>query len=390
MDETLGISLVREIMTEFARSTGLEPPSPSPRRYLWTDAFAVCNFLELWSTTGEVQFKELALKLVDQVHYTLGRHRGDDSRKGWISGYSEEEGALHPTRAGLRIGKALAERKPGERYNETLEWERDGQYFHYLTKWMHTLNRVSAVVKNPTYNRWAVELAQAAHNGFVHATPFGDRAMYWKMSVDLSRPQVSSMGHHDPLDGLVTFRELQAGLRGERGGSEGLHLKAEIATMAAMCEGRDWATDDALGLGGLLTDAYRIAQLMARGGFGHKGLLILLADASLTGLQAFVRQDHLRYPPDYRLAFRELGLSLGLHAVTRLKILIGQHEETFRGERGLERKVGALMRYLPIGEMIEMFWREDANRRSRTWLEHQDINMVMLATSLEPGTYLEV
>ena len=39
---------VREIMMEFARKTGLSPASGAPRRYLWTDAFAVCNFLGLY------------------------------------------------------------------------------------------------------------------------------------------------------------------------------------------------------------------------------------------------------------------------------------------------------------------------------------------------------
>ena len=34
--------------------------------------------------------------------------------------------------------------------------------------------------------------------------------MYWKMSIDLSRPLVNSMGHHDPLDALVTYMELRA------------------------------------------------------------------------------------------------------------------------------------------------------------------------------------
>lgn len=390
MDETLRIAMVREIMAEFARSTGLEPPHESPRRYLWTDAFAVCNLLELWTKTGETQYKELTLKLVEQVHHTLGRHRGDDSRKGWISGLSEEEGRRHPTRGGLRIGKALRERKPGERYDEVLEWERDGQYFHYLTKWMHALNRVGTITGDSTYNRWAVELAQAAHAGFVYAKPSGNRFMYWKMSTDMSRPLVPSMGHHDPLDGLVTFSQLQASLRAERGRSAGSDLTAETETMAAMCRGKNWATDDALGLGGLIADTYRIAQLMAKGGFDQRGLLVLLTDASLAGLEAFVRQNQLRYPADYRLAFRELGLSIGLHAVGRLKVLIGQNGEAFRGEQNLERKVGALIRYLPLGEMIETFWQDDANRQSGTWSEHQDINMVMLATSLEPGAYLDI
>lgn len=42
------IPMVREIMIEFANLSGLSPARTSPQRYLWTDAFAVCNFLELY------------------------------------------------------------------------------------------------------------------------------------------------------------------------------------------------------------------------------------------------------------------------------------------------------------------------------------------------------
>ena len=103
-------STVREMMMEFARETGLSPARKSPRRYLWTDAFAVCNFLGLYHQAGEETYLNLALQLVDQVHHTLGRHRGDDSRTGWISGLDEQEGRKHPTQGGLRIGKELKER----------------------------------------------------------------------------------------------------------------------------------------------------------------------------------------------------------------------------------------------------------------------------------------
>lgn len=40
------------------------------------------------------------------------------------------------------------------------------------------------------------------------------KRMYWKMSVDLSRPQVPSMGHHDPLDGYISYKAIQVGLPG--------------------------------------------------------------------------------------------------------------------------------------------------------------------------------
>ena len=73
------------LMQDFAERTGLSAASP-PRRYLWTDAFAVCNYLGLARATREHHYTTLALRLVDQVHHTLGRHRDDDPRTGWLSG----------------------------------------------------------------------------------------------------------------------------------------------------------------------------------------------------------------------------------------------------------------------------------------------------------------
>ncbi len=127
--------MIETLMVEFAERTGLTSES-EPQRYLWTDAFAVCNFLELSRQSGDGRFQDLALQLVDQVHHVLGRHRPDDSRRGWISGLEGERGGEHPTIGGLRIGKPLQERKPDEPPDERLEWEQDGQYFHYLTKWI--------------------------------------------------------------------------------------------------------------------------------------------------------------------------------------------------------------------------------------------------------------
>ena len=52
--------IVKEIMMEFASLTGLEPASDHPKRYLWTDAFAVCNYLELFSQTNDKKFLNLS------------------------------------------------------------------------------------------------------------------------------------------------------------------------------------------------------------------------------------------------------------------------------------------------------------------------------------------
>ena len=383
-------SVVRDIMTEFAKLTGLFPAMTSPRRYLWTDAFAVCNFLELYHQTKEEKYRLFALQLVDQVHTTLGRHRGDDGRTGWISGLPEEEGKMHPTQGGLRIGKELNERRSVDPFDERLEWNRDGQYFHYLTKWIHALNRVSRVIGDFRYNRWAMELAKTAHARFVYVPPHGGKKrMYWKMSIDLSYPLVPSMGHHDPLDGFITYNQLRATEAKDPERPMGLDLSDEISDMTDICEGRSWATDDPLGVGGLLSDAYRVAQLPVEGIFFQTDLLRALLDSSVLGLESYMRENPLKSPAGYRLAFRELGLSIGLRAVEKLKRLV-QNTDLFSREYGLHSQIQTLMAYVPLHETIEMFWLERANQESNSWVEHRYINMVMLATSLAPDGYLTI
>jgi hypothetical protein len=383
------ISVVREMMMEFAALSGLSPAKKHPRRYLWTDAFAVCNFLGLYTQTGDEQYRNLAIRLVNQVHTVLGKHREDDLRKGWISGLSEKEGAQHPTRGGLRIGKKLNERRPDDPIDDRLEWDQDGQYFHYLTKWMHALNRMCRATGDLVYNRWAVELAKAAHTGFVRVSSMsGQKRMYWKMSIDLSYPLVPSMGQHDPLDGLVTYWELEATGRKDPGRFASQELAAEIADMADMCAGGGWATDDSLGIGGLLSDAYLVAQLMINEDFQETGLFKTLLESSLEGLKLYVRDDHLSLPASYRLAFRELGLSIGLGAIERTRRLVRQEAGRRNIEKGTESLVSSLMGYAPLREAIEAFWLQKVNQESASWRNHLDINMVMLATSLAPDGYL--
>jgi hypothetical protein len=383
------VSTVREIMMTFTELTGLLPERRVPLRYLWTDAFAVCNFLELHRQTGDEEYKRLALSLVEQVHHVLGRHREDDRRSGWISGLSEEEGARRPTAGGLRIGKGMTERGPKEPYDERLEWERDGQYYHYLTKWMHALYQVTRVTGDPAYNRWAIELAKTAHARFTYLPSRGGaKRMYWKMSIDLSRPLVPSMGQHDPLDGLVTYRQLQAAARRDEKSTAVQNLEPEIADMVQLCERMAWDTDDPLGIGGLLCDAYRWAQLSVDRGPEENDLLAAMLDSSLRGLGHFSRGSLLMYPADERLAFRELGLSIGLRAVQRLQGLIEDHPKLFGKGHPVPAKIASLMRYQPLCEGIEKFWLDPGSRENETWKAHREINMVMLATSLAPDGFL--
>jgi hypothetical protein len=192
--------------------------------------------------------------------------------------------------------------------------------------------------------------------------------MVWKMSTDLSWPLVPSMGHHDPLDGLITCAQLQT------------DLATALGDFAAMCHGRDWVTVDPLGLGGLMADAFRIEQLVEAGAFTDSQLLDSLLGAALDGLTAYERQADLRGPASTRLGFRELGLAIGLRAVQ----LLGE-----RARSGVHRApIGLFAPHFVLGDAIEAFWLDARNQRARTWSEHRDINEVMLATCLVPEGFL--
>jgi hypothetical protein len=324
------------ILDDFAASSGLTAAVP-PRRYLWTDAFAVMTWVGLHERAGEERFLDLAQRLVVQVHEILGARRSDDA---------------HPTAGGLRIGKPLPERQPDEPYDPDLEWDRDGQYYHYLTKWMHALERIGRAAGDERYHHWAVELGRAAHRAFTypHGAP---QRIYWKMSVDLSRPLVPSMGAHDPLDGLVA--------------AASLGLAAETRELALICDGRRWATGDTLGAGGLLVDALRLGRLVAQGGKALQDLFFRVMQDVEVSTEAAA--GTLRGPASRRLAFRELGFALGLHAIEPL----AQYADVRR-----------LRRYAGLASEIENFWLSAASQAAVTWSGHRDINVVTLAACLAP------
>jgi len=383
-------SVLQQIMKQFATDTGLTGSGKKSERYLWTDAFAVCNFLELYNHTGDRKFLDLTIQLVDQVHNVLGRHRSDDNRRGWISGLNEVEGKKHPTMGGLRIGKSLNERQSGEPYDSGREWDRDGQYYHYLTKWMHALNRLGRITNEKKYNIWAIELAKVAHVRFTYVPAEGGyKRMYWKMSIDLSYPQVFSMGHHDPLDGLISYLELQstADLMADES-DPGLH--EEINDLHDICKGKDWATEDPLGLGGLLFNAFRLVQVIGMRNSPFKNLLYKILEDVQMGLAYYAKTNHLNLSADYRLAFRELGLAIGLKGLKSLEDIFERNRKSFPHPERYELILQSLAEYFYLACRIEEFWMEKENQDAPSWMEHMNINRVMLGTCLAPDGFLNV
>lgn len=377
---------VEQLMAAFAERTGLTGTS-EPRRYLWTDAFAVCNYLELHRVRANREFLDLALKLVAQVHDVLGAYAANDSRSGWLGGMDDRQHRLAPTRAGLRIGKSQPERGPGEPLDERSEWDRDGQYFHYLTRWMHALARVAEATGETQYHRWAVDLAQAAFDGFVHS-PTGAAAarMYWKMSIDLDRPLVASTGHHDPMDGWVTAQALAASPHADP--EQRRRLGALAPVLRQMFSMRDLATGDSLGIGGLLVDAWRLFSIRPRTPDSGAGEVAALVNAAAAGLAHLARHGDFHAPPSHRLAFRELGLCIGLHAAGRLEDTADLSAPMPAGADALAESLSRIRPFFRLSRQIEQVWLAPENRRFAAWTDHQDINDVMLATSLAPGGYL--
>ncbi len=154
-----------------------------------------------------------------------------------------------------------------------------------------------------------------------------------------------------------------------------------------MCRGGRWETDDPLGIGGLLFDGARMAQLMREGALTDASVLGNILRAALPGLEATRSGNLLERGAEQRLAFRELGMAIGLKGVSLVReSLLGQAD--VYGNTANMRLVQELMRYLPMSESIESFWSRRENRQASTWEAHQDINDVMLATCIEPQGFL--
>lgn len=366
MDGSERLRMARQLMDDFARRTGLTAAEgDSARRYLWTDAFAVQTFFRLAHALKDTTYRDLAFKLIDAVHSHLGQYHPRDPRKGLISGLPEAEGRQHPTAGGLRIGKSDPERGAKEPYNERLEWDRDGQYFHYLTRWVQALLDAEAETREQPYALWAAELVVAGGK-FIYTTG-GRKRMYWKMSTDLTRPLVPSMGAHDPLDGLV-----MALSKLEQVPRKAATLQPVIRDLEDCARGLDWATTDALGIGGLLLNLGRAIELERNQVKLPESVRPpkLLAD-SVLGLDAYRRTGQQRLGAEQRLPFRDCGLSLGLRTVTALK-----------QPTGSSLNLKQLDRFVSLADDIETFWSSPRHQEASTWTGHLDINAVTLAASL--------
>src|SRR5262249_32179339 len=119
----------------------------------------------------------------------------------------------------------------------------------------------------------------------------------------------------DALDGFLSFREVQHAIVKLSGDAESNGLSEASEALFALCEHGQWATDDPLGIGGLLFDACRLFQLLRHENRGEVRLLEDVLQGSGDGLMIILKTGYLKRPARHRLAFRELGLAIGLRAI---------------------------------------------------------------------------
>ncbi len=357
----------RQLMDDFLKRTGITGEHGGGRRYLWTDAFAVQCCFALARSAKDRKYLQHGLHLIDRVHNTLGKYRPDDSRTGWISGLSGEEGEKHPTAAGLRIGKKLPEKAAGSYSNPYKEMECDGQYFHYLTRWFNALTSAYQETGDEKYALWAVELIKVTRK-FVNKDG-GTVRLFWKMKTDLSEPSVNSMGMHDPLEGLLSILSSIAFAKKKE-----IALEEAERDLQNICKDMSWYTSDALGIGGLLLNTVKAALMVRNGQKLPKNIAPgkLLAD-SMDSLQAYLRNSPgPLQPAESRLPFRELGLSLGIYAI------IGMQKKLVLPDLD----VRPVENFFDLAEDLENFWLFPQHQEAQTWKNHHDINAVTLASSL--------
>jgi hypothetical protein len=194
---------------------------------------------------------------------------------------------------------------------------------------------------------------------------------------------VPSTCPHDPLDAWITYLELRAtGSPAERDGELDA-LDAEIAEAAELSRGMSWATDDPLGAGALLIAGYRLYHLEARHGLAVQELCARVFEAAATSASAVVGGRVLRGSAEARLAFRELGFSIGLHAIERMRADFVAHRDPH-----LDDAIARIAEHTHLARELDAFWSDPRHRETYVWRDHADINGVMLATSLAPDGYL--
>lgn len=230
---------------------------PNGLRYLWTDAFGVVLLVSLHRALGEQRYLHEAEALIAAVDAVLGRERG------------------------FRIGE---------------EPDRDGQYFHYLMKWLYALFVIGRYL--PTYHERAIAIARDVHAAFC----LPGRGVLWKMREDLSGSYPGyGFGAIDAFDGYVTYSLLDR----EALASEIADMRGLIAQSAL-----ELTIQQDLGIGMMLW----LSHFFPREDWAvmQRARCLATLDHMWIRDSYFCREPLL---PEVKFAFTNYGVGIGLQSV---------------------------------------------------------------------------
>ena len=248
---------------------------PNGERYLWTDAFGVALLVSLYVASENPLHLDEAEDVVESVEKVLGRERG------------------------LRIGEAA---------------DRDGQYFHYLTMWLHALALLGRFIGG--YKTEAIALAKQIHEPFL----VRGQGVLWKMQEDLSGPYPGyGFGALDPFGGYVAYSQVDP-----------VALAGEIADMKQLIDlsAESLVIDQDLGLGMMLWFTHFFPQ--ADWARVQRRRCINVFETMWQPQGYFCRQPGA---PGVRFAFTNYGVSIGLQSIGAWPARVGQLHDYFDGWR---------------------------------------------------------
>jgi len=123
----------------------------------------------------------------------------------------------------------------------------------------------------------------------------------------------------------------------------------EKEDMKKIFQDMSMVTDDPLGLGGILSDATRITQLI-NNGYDLFELFETILDSAIVGIRSYISSNSTELSANYRLIFRELGFSIGINGLVIIKDLIGKNPKFSR--KSLENRFRVLD-FLCFGKLLE-------------------------------------
>lgn len=144
-------------------------------------------------------------------------------------------------------------------------------------------------------------------------------------------------------------------------------------------------TTDPLGIGGLLNDSIRLAQLIHLYDLDSRWLLHHLLEAASTGLAAWSLSRLWERPAELRLAFRELGLPIGLNGVSWLRDEILPAMSSKVRTEELQQSLASIGQYQSAGEGIIEFWTDPERRKmvqNLAWATGYNVLAIPLAAGV--------